>query len=131
VATQIQPFQGCKVRQFGMHPFFLGASQNVVLIKRLVSNLIYNLPKSLQRRDFHTLQVPPLEGFREVKVDKRQFGMHPFFLQQVGFANFTNFFLNPFHGFYRNDVGKGSAACLEDSVMPYHSSIISNKSSEI
>jgi hypothetical protein len=64
-----------------------------------VSNLIYNLPKSLQRRDFHTLQVPPLEGFREVKVpplegfrevkvpplegfrevkvDKRQNEMHP------------------------------------------------------
>jgi hypothetical protein len=45
----------------------------------LVSNLIYNLPKSLQRRDFHTLQVPPLEGFREVKVDKRQNEMHPEF----------------------------------------------------
>jgi hypothetical protein len=54
-----------------------GASQNVVLIKRFVSNLIFNLPKSLQRRDFHILQVPPLEGFREVKVDKRQNEMHP------------------------------------------------------
>jgi hypothetical protein len=77
----------------------LGASQNVVLIKRFVSNLIYNLPKSLQRRDFnlpkslqrrdfnlpkslqrrdfYILQVPPLEGFREVKVDKRQNEMPP------------------------------------------------------
>jgi hypothetical protein len=40
----------------------LGASQNIVLIKRLVSNLIYNLPKSLQRRDFHIPQIPPKEG---------------------------------------------------------------------
>jgi hypothetical protein len=33
--------------------------------------------KSLQRRDFYISQVPPLEGFREVKVDKRQNEIHP------------------------------------------------------
>jgi hypothetical protein len=38
---------------------------------------ICNLPKSLQRRDFYISQVPPLEGFREVKVDKRQNEIHP------------------------------------------------------
>jgi hypothetical protein len=36
-----------------VNPINRGASQNVVLIKRFVSNLIYNLPESLQRRDFH------------------------------------------------------------------------------
>jgi hypothetical protein len=44
----------------------LGASQNVVLIKRFVSNLIYNLPKSLQRRDFHIPPIPPKEGFLHI-----------------------------------------------------------------
>jgi hypothetical protein len=56
----------------------LGASQNVVLIKRFVSTLIFYLPNP-SKGGIREVKVPPLEGFREVKVDKRQNEMHPKF----------------------------------------------------
>jgi hypothetical protein len=58
--------------------FLQGASQNVVLIIKICIKLNFNLPKSLLWRDLGRLKVPPLEGFREVKVDERQNEMHPF-----------------------------------------------------